>query len=142
MDLEVLLEGAGRSVVFGLIGIGLMAIGFLLVDVLTPGKLRDLIWVERNPNAALLLVANQLGIAAIVFTAIFTSYDSFGQGLASTVLFGILGIAIMGLAFLVLDWMTPGKLGEVICTPERHGGALVSSASHFGAALIVCACIS
>nr|WP_221376270.1 DUF350 domain-containing protein [Actinoplanes polyasparticus] len=140
--LEDLLEGAGRSIVFGLVGIGLMAVGYLLIDVLTPGKLRDLIFVERNPNASLLLAANQLGIAAIVFTAIFTTYDSFGQGLASTVIFGLLGIGIMGLAFMVLDWMTPGKLGEVICTPERHGGALVSAASHFGAALIVCAAIS
>ncbi|MEU4560859.1 DUF350 domain-containing protein [Actinoplanes sp. NPDC023936] len=140
--LEDLLEGAGRSIVFGLVGIGLMAIGYLLIDVLTPGKLKDLIFVERNPNAALLLAANQLGISAIVFTAIFTSYESFAEGLASTVLFGLVGIGIMGLAFLVLDWMTPGKLGEVICTPDRHGGALVSAASHFGAALIVCACIS
>jgi uncharacterized membrane protein YjfL (UPF0719 family) len=140
--LQDLLEGAGRSIVFGLIGIGLMAVGFLLIDLLTPGKLRDLIWVDRNPNAALLLAANQLGIALIVFTAIFTSYDSFGEGLASTLIFGLIGIAIMGLAFLVLDWMTPGKLGDVICTPDRHGGAVVSAASHFGAALIVCACIA
>ena len=140
--LENLLEGAGRSIVFGVVGIGLMALGFVLVDLLTPGKLRNLIWVDRNPNAALLLAANQVGIALIVFTAIFTSYQNFGEGLASTALFGVLGIGVMALAFLVLDWMTPGKLGEVICTPERHGGALVSAASHFGAALIVCACIS
>lgn len=140
--LEDLLSGAGRSVVFGLIGIGLMAVGFLLVDALTPGKLRELIWVERNPNAALLLVANQLGIALIVFTAIFTSYDSFTQGLLSTVLFGAIGIGIMAMAFVVLDWLTPGRLGEVICTPEPHPGARVSAAAHFGAALIVCACIS
>ena len=140
--LEDLLSGAGRSIVFGLVGIGLMAVGFVLVDLLTPGKLRELIWHERNPNAALLLAANQLGIAAIVFTAIFSTYDSFGQGLASTVIFGLIGIALMGLAFLVLDWMTPGKLGEVICTPERHPGATVSAASHFGIALIVCACIA
>ena len=140
--LQDLLEGAGRSIVFGLVGIGLMAVGYLLVDLLTPGKLRDLIFVERNQNAGVLLAANQLGIAAIVFTGIFTSYDSFGQGLASTVIFGIVGIAIMGLAFLVLDLLTPGKLGEVICTPERHPAAMVSAASHFGAALIICACIA
>jgi uncharacterized protein DUF350 len=140
--LEDLLEGAGRSIVFGLVGIGLMAVGFVLIDILTPGKLRDLIWVDRNPNAALLLASNQLGIAAIVFTAIFTSYDSFGQGLASTVIFGLIGIAIMGLGFLVLDWMTPGKLGEVICTPEHHPAARVSAAAHFGIALIICACIA
>ncbi len=119
-----------------------MALGYLLIDLLTPGKLRDLIWVEKNPNAALLLAANQLGIASIVFTAIFTSYDDFGLGLASTALFGVIGIGVMAFAFLVLDWLTPGKLGEVICTPENHPGALVSAASHFGAALIVCACIA
>ncbi|RZU52813.1 uncharacterized protein DUF350 [Krasilnikovia cinnamomea] len=140
--LQDLLEGAGRSVVFGLVGIGLMALGYLLVDVLTPGKLKDLIFVERNANAGILLVANQLGIALIVFTAIFTSYDEFGKGLASTLIFGLIGIGVMGFAFLVLDWLTPGKLGEVICTPDRHPGALVSAASHFGAALIVCACIA
>lgn len=140
--LEDLLSGAGRSIVFGLVGIGLMAVGYLLVDMLTPGKLRDLIFVEKNFNAGVLLAANQLGIAAIVFTAIFTSYDSFGQGLASTVIFGLVGIVIMGAAFVVLDLLTPGKLGEVICTPERHPAAIVSAASHFGAALIICACIA
>lgn len=140
--LEDLLSGAVRSIAFGVVGVGLMAVGFLLVDLLTPGKLRDLIWVDRNPNAALLLSANQLGIAAIVFTAIFTSYSDFAQGLASTLLFGLLGIGVMAFAFLVLDWLTPGKLGEVICTPANHPGAMVSAASHFGAALIVCACIA
>jgi uncharacterized membrane protein YjfL (UPF0719 family) len=140
--LQDLLSGAGRSLVFGLVGIGLMAVGYLLVDLLTPGKLRDLIFVERNPNAGLLLAANQLGISAIVFTAIFTSYDDFGEGLASTVLFGLIGIVIMGVAFVVLDLITPGKLGEVICAPERHPAALVSAAGHFGAALIICACIA
>jgi len=137
-----LFEGAVQSIVFGLVGVGLMALGFVLVDLLTPGKLRDLIWVERNPNAALLLVANQIGIAGIVFTAVLTSYQSFGKGLASTVVFGLLGLAIMALAFLVLDWLTPGKLGEIICTPEPHPAARVSAATHFGAALIVCACIA
>ena len=140
--LEELLNGAGRSVVFGVVGIGIMALGFVMVDLLTPGKLKDLIWRDRNPNAALLLAANQLGVAIIVFTAIFTSYDSFTLGLASTVIFGIIGVAIMGFAFIVLDWLTPGKLGEVICTPDRHPGATVSAATHFGAALIVAACIT
>jgi len=140
--LEDLLTGAWQSIVYGLLGIGLMAVGFVLVDALTPGRLRDLIWVERNPNAGLLLAANQLGIAAIVFTAIFTSYSDFGQGLASTLIFTLIGIGIMAVAFLVLDWLTPGKLGEVICSAEPHPGARVSAASHFGAALIVCACIA
>ncbi|HEY0697173.1 MAG TPA: DUF350 domain-containing protein [Micromonospora sp.] len=140
--LEELLTGAWQSIVYGVVGVALMAAGFVLVDLLTPGKLRELIWVRRNGNAALLLAANQLGIAGIVFTAILTSYSDFGKGLASTAIFGLIGILIMGLAFLVLDWLTPGKLGEIICVDEPHPAAKVSAATHFGAALIVCACIA
>ncbi|WP_433529315.1 DUF350 domain-containing protein [Micromonospora sp. CA-263727] len=140
--LEDLLSGAWQSVVFGAVGVGLMAAGFLLVDLLTPGKLRELIWIRRNANAGLLLAANQLGVAAIVFTAILTSYHDFAKGLASTVLFGLIGLAIMALAFFVLDLLTPGKLGEVVCSDEPHPAARVSAATHFGAALIVCACIA
>ncbi|MEH0842244.1 DUF350 domain-containing protein [Micromonospora sp. CPCC 205711] len=140
--LEDLLTGAWQSVVFGIVGVGLMAAGFVLVDLLTPGKLRELIWVHRNGNAGLLLAANQLGIAGIVFTAILTSYSDFGKGLASTVIFGLIGLGIMALAFFVLDMLTPGRLGEIICSDEPHPAARVSAATHFGAALIVCACIA
>ena len=114
----------------------------MLVDLLTPGKLRDLIWVERNANAALLLAANQLGIAGDRVHRDLHQLRRFGQGLASTVIFGLIGMAIMALAFLVLDLLTPGKLGEVICSAEPHPAARVSAATHFGAALIVCACIA
>lgn len=137
-----LFTGAWQSVVYGLTGIGLMAVGFVVVDLLTPGSLRELIWDRRGGNAALLLAANQLGIALIVFTAIFTSYDSFLKGLASTAVFGLLGIGLMALAFLVLDLLTPGRLGEMIASVESHPAARVTAATHFGAALIVCACIA
>ncbi len=140
--LEDLLSGAWQSIVFGAVGVALMAAGFLLVDLLTPGKLRELIWVRRNGNAALLLAANQIGIAGIVFTAILTSYTSFTKGLASTVIYGVVGLLVMALAFLVLDLLTPGRLGEIICSEEPHPAARVSAATHFGAALIVCACIA
>lgn len=98
--------------------------------------------MRRNANAGLLLAANQLGIAGIVFTAILTSYSDFAKGLASTVIFGLIGLAVMALAFFVLDLLTPGRLGEVICSDEPHPAAWISAATHFGAALIVCACIA
>jgi hypothetical protein len=140
--LQELFTGAWQSLVYGLTGIALMAVGFVVVDLLTPGRLRELIWHQRSGNAATLLAANQLGIALIVFTSIFTSYDSFGKGLASTAIFGLIGIGLMGLAFLALDWLTPGKLGDMIAEIEPHPAAKVVAATHFGAALIVCACIA
>ncbi len=64
------------------------------------------------------------------------------SGAGRSIVFGIVGIGLMAVGFVLIDVLTPGKLGEVICTPERHPGATVSAASHFGAALIVCACIA
>jgi hypothetical protein len=139
---EELIKAAGQSIVFGLAGIMLMAAGFLVVDLITPGKLREQIWTERNSNAALLLAANQLGIALIVFTAIFSSFDDFWKGFLSTILFGLIGIGLMALAFFGLDWLTPGKLGDLIADKTPHPAAKVVAAGHFGAALIVCACIA
>jgi hypothetical protein len=46
-----LLTGAWQSLVYGAVGVALLAAGFGLVDALTPGRLRDLIWVQRNGNA-------------------------------------------------------------------------------------------
>lgn len=107
--LEDLLSGAWQSVVYGVVGVALMVAGFVLVDLLTPGRLRELIWVRRNANAGLLLAANQLGVAGIVFTAILTSYSDFAKGIASTLVFGGVGLLIMALAFFVLDLLTPAS---------------------------------
>ena len=64
------------------------------------------------------------------------------NGAGRSVVFGLIGIGLMALGFVMVDLLTPGKLGDVICSPERHPGATVSAAAHFGTALIVAACIS
>jgi hypothetical protein len=134
--LEDLVKEGGAALAYGAVGVGLMALGFLMVDLLTPGKLGQLIWAERNRGAGLVLAAKLLGVGAIVTTAILTSEDTLGEGLVSTVVYGVLGIALTSLAFIVLDAITPGRLGSIVVEAvvgdagdERDAPAATSRAS-------------
>jgi uncharacterized membrane protein YjfL (UPF0719 family) len=137
-----ILQEAGIGLAYGVVGIALMGLGFVLVDLLTPGKLSKLIWTDRNIGAAAVLSAQLLGVGLIVSTAILSSEGGFATGLASTLIYGLIGILLMGLAFLVIDLVTPGKLGETIVEAQAHPAAWVVAAAYLSIAGIVAAAIS
>jgi uncharacterized membrane protein YjfL (UPF0719 family) len=130
------------TLAYGVVGVALMAVGYVLVDVATPGKLHELIWVERNRNAALLLASNLAGVGIIVVAAIAASADDFALGLVGAAAYGILGLVIMAAAFLLLDVATPGKLGELLVDPEPHPAVWVSAVVHLATGAIIAAAIS
>lgn len=130
------------TLAYGAVGVVLMGVGYALVDVTTPGKLRDLIWVERNRNAALLLASNLVGVGIIVVAAIMASHDDFAQGIAGATAYGLLGLIIMAAAFLLLDLLTPGKLGEILVEAEPHPATWVSAVVHVATGAIIAAAIS
>jgi uncharacterized membrane protein YjfL (UPF0719 family) len=136
------IDGLFGATVFAVLGVVLLLGGFLLTDWLTPGALRHQIWSERNRNAAVFLSSALLGVGAIVFTSIVTTYDDLATGLASTAIYGVLGLLLMAGAFALLDMLTPGRLGELMVDPEPHPAVWVSSATNLAIAAIVCASIS
>lgn len=131
----------GIAATYGLVGLVLMAVGFALVDVLTPGNLREQVWVERNRNAAVLLASNLIGVGIIVATAIAASEDDWGAGIVSTLAYGLLGLVLMGLSFVVIDAVTPGQLGAVLMEAQPHPAVYVNGASHLAVASIVAVAI-
>lgn len=139
--LQELLAGLLAAVAYGVIGVAMMALGYVLVDLATPGKLRDLIWVQRNPNAALLLVSGLLGVGIILTTAIAASADDLIAGLIGTLAYGILGLILMSLSFLLIDAVTPGKLGEELASPNLHPASWVSATAHVVIAVLIAAAI-
>ncbi|MCX2733694.1 DUF350 domain-containing protein [Saccharopolyspora sp. NFXS83] len=139
--LQELLSGLLAAVAYGVIGTLMMTLGYLLVDLATPGKLRDLIWVRRNPNAALLLVSGLIGVGVILTTAIAASADDLVVGLVGTVVYGLLGLVLMSLSFLLIDALTPGKLGDELSSETLHPGTWVSAAAHVVIAVIMAAAI-
>ena len=114
----------------------------MLVDLLTPGKLGRQIWEDRNRNAAILLSSALLGIGGIVFTSIWTTYENFGKGLVSTAAFGLLGLVMMAVAFLVVDLVTPGKLGATLVDPQPHPAVWVTASCNIAVSAIVSASIA
>ncbi|MCX5211552.1 DUF350 domain-containing protein [Kitasatospora sp. NBC_00240] len=137
-----IVHGLGAAAAFGGVGVVLLLLGVGLVDLLTPGKLGRQIWVERNRNAAVLLSSALLGIGGIVFTAILYTYEEFGKGLASTALFGLLGLVLMAVAFWAVDLLTPGKLGAILVDPEPHPAVWVTASCNLAVAAIVAAAIA
>lgn len=131
----------GIASTYGLVGLVLMAVGFALVDVLTPGNLREQVWVQRNRNASVLLASNLLGVGIIVATAIAASEGDWAQGLVSTGAYGLLGLVLMGLSFVVIDAFTPGKLGAILMEEEPHPAVYVSASAHLAVAAIVAVAI-
>ena len=137
--LSSLLFGAAYS----LLGIALLAAGFFALDLLTPGKLGHQIWQERSVNASVVLSAGFLGLGAIEFTAIWTNAESgFGSALLWTLAFGLLGIVLQVVSFLVLDVLTPGKLGHVVVERVFHPASVVTAASQLAVSAIIVAAIA
>ncbi len=116
-----LVEGVLATLLYFAVGGGVLVLGFVVLDALTPGDLRRQVYVERHGGAALLLAANHLSLAVIVVTAILTSADALAQGLVDSALYGLLGIALQAVALRVLDAVVPGHLGALVS--ERATGA-------------------
>ena len=89
-----------------------------------------------------MLAAGFLGQGIIVFATIWTNATSgFGTALLYTVVFGILGVLLQALAFIVLDMITPGRLGAHVTDKGFHPASLVLASVQLAVALIIVASI-
>ncbi len=137
-----MLASIGYAAAYTGVGILLLVVGAIALDLLTPGHLARHIYEERSVNAGIALAAGFLAQGAIAFTTIWTNATSgFGQALLYTVVFGVLGVVLQGIAFLVLDLLTPGKLGQHVTEVAFHPASLVLAAVQLAVAGIVVASI-
>ncbi|MCO1657827.1 DUF350 domain-containing protein [Pseudonocardia sp. S2-4] len=123
--------GAGvlATLLYFVVGLGVLGLGFLALDLITPGRLRHQVYTERNPNAAILLGANHLALAIVVVTAIMTSDDALGQGLVDSAVYGALGVVLQAVALRLLDAFVPGHLRAMVGEPRMSGAAWAVGAS-------------
>jgi uncharacterized membrane protein YjfL (UPF0719 family) len=136
------LAAIGYAVAYTGVGLALLALGFFALDLLTPGHLGRHIYEHRSVNAALVLAAGFLGQGMVIFATIWTNATSgFGTALLYTVVFGVLGVVLQAVAFVLLDLLTPGKLGAHLTEPGFHPAALVSVAAQLAVAAIIVASI-
>jgi uncharacterized membrane protein YjfL (UPF0719 family) len=140
--IEDLSRGVLATLCYAGVGSVVMALGYHVLDRITPGELRHLVYTHRNRNAALLAVAHLLALATIVTTAILTSADDLGRGVLDAAVYGLLGIALLAGSFKLVDLATPGDLGEIVTDQEVHPATWVTAAFQLSLGAVLAAAIS
>jgi uncharacterized membrane protein YjfL (UPF0719 family) len=135
-------RGLLSGLAYGLTGIALLALGYVALDLVTPGRLGEIVYVRRCLNAAVVVASGLIAIGAIVTTAIAVSDDAFLRGLGSVVGYGLLGVVLLALAFVIVDRLTPGDLGAMLTDPQPHPAVYITAAAHLAVGAIVAAAIS
>ncbi len=124
---EYLAQNVVAAILYFLVGAAVLAAGFVMVDLLTPGKLRQLVFVERRPNAVAVASGMYVALAIVVVTAIVASSSSLGQGLIDAAVYGLVGVALQGFALVVLELVVPGRFRDLIAEERLHPAAFATA---------------
>jgi len=123
VDLNPVFRGAVATILYFLVGMGVLIVGFYMVDLLTPGKLRQLVFIDRRPNAVVVAGAMYISLTIVIITAIANSYSQLGQGLLGVAVYGFMGVILLGLALLAMHLLIPGDFHEHVDDPALHPGS-------------------
>jgi hypothetical protein len=150
--MDNLLNAMLHAVVYAFTAGALLVAAYYVLDLITPGHLgRQLRGgsgedTDAAPSQSAGLVAGAwtLSNALVLFTAIWTNGQTdLGTALLWTVAFGVLGIVLNTVMFLVVEALTPGRLREIVCTPGPvRPLAVLAAAASLSVAGIVCASIA
>lgn len=129
------------GLLYGTLGIALMMLGYLMIDLLTPGNLGRILLQDRNRDAGIIVSAGLVAVGIIVTAAIWNAEGHLGEGLAQAAGYGLVGIVLMGVAYKVIDILTPGRLGHLVMGEEHQpisypiGAALLAVGAILAAAI-------
>ena len=122
------------------VGLAVLIAGFIELDLLTPGRLGHHI-MEGNPGAGLLAATALLSLGLIQYFAIYFTGAGW-SGLDDAAVFGIVGVAVQALGFVIMDLLIPGKLGNYCFEPKLHPAAWATAGIQLSVALVVCASLT
>lgn len=124
---ESLAQNVVAALLYFIVGVLILAAGFVLVDVLTPGNLRRMVFVEYRPNAVAVASGMYAALAIVVVTAIVASSAELGQGLLDAAVYGIVGVLLQGVALVVLEVVVPGRFRDLIEAERLHPSAIATA---------------
>ena len=122
------------------VGLGILAVGFYVLDLLTPGKLGEQV-MEGNPGAALLSFTTLVSLGLVLWFAIFFTGSGWGE-LDNALVYGLVGVAAQAAGFFILDLLIPGKLAQHCFSPTLHPAAWTMSGVQVATALVVAASLT
>lgn len=137
--MELLRDNLAAGASFSLVGIALLVLGFVALDLVTPGKLRQLVWIEHNRNAVILTTSMVIGLSIVlVCSVIDTELLVLWRALLHTFAYVVLAIAVMMWSFVLIDWLTPGKLGTLLLEEnDEHPAGWITAAVFVGVGAVI-----
>ena len=136
--MEILRDNLAAGASYSLVGIALLVLGYFALDLVTPGKLRGLVWVDRNRSAIVLATAQVIGLTLVLIGGIIDSaYLELWRGLVYTIVYVVVAIAVMMWSFVLIDWLTPGKLGDFLLEEDGNAAVWVVAAVFVGVGAVI-----
>lgn len=127
-------DGVVATVLYAVLGAAMLVLGTAVVDMVTPGRLFELLR-RGSPNAAALIIGNMAAVAMIVFAAGFSSDDSTWEGLGSMALYGSIGIAAQAVLLYAIDNLLQIDFDEVLPDLRLQPATVVAAVASFALGL-------
>jgi len=140
LDGAVIGTGIGAILLYAVLGVLLMLLGFFAVDLTTPGPLNKQV-KEGRPNAVIVTAAGMVGIAFIVVVSIYSSSGALLDGLLTTLIFGVVGIVAQVLGARLLEWVTGIDMKALLAAETTVPQTYLVAAAHVALGLVVAVAI-
>jgi hypothetical protein len=134
-------RGIGAILLYAVLGVLLMLLGFWAIDATTPGKLNRMVR-QGLPNSVLVTSAGMVSMAFIIVTAIWTSTGTLLEGLLGALIYGLVGIIAQVGGVRLLEWVTGIQIGPVLRSEVLEPEAWVVAAAHVALGLVVAVAIT
>lgn len=142
INTDVLAQNLVSALLYFVAGVFVLGCGFVMIDALTPGRLRRQVFVERRPNAVIVTAATDVSLTLVIGSAILASSDKLGQGLIDTLVYGLVGVALQGVALVVLEAVVPGQFRDVVDEERFHPASVAAAVVLMAIGAITAAALS
>ncbi|OBI87748.1 DUF350 domain-containing protein [Mycobacterium asiaticum] len=132
--------GAAAIVLYSILGLVLMVVGFYAIDLTTPGPLRKMVNAGK-PNAVIVAAAGMVSMALIVVLAIYSSSGKLGEGLLASAVFGLVGIAAQVLMMRIATVVIGIDMDVLFESDEYRWESRIVAAAQFALGIVVAVAI-
>jgi hypothetical protein len=137
---NVLARGVGAIVLYAIVGLVLMVIGFYAIDLTTPGPLRKMVDASK-PNAVIVAAAGMVSMALIVVLAIYASSGKLVEGLVGSAIFGLVGIVAQVVMMRIATVVIGIDMHALFGADEFNYESLMVAAAQFALGIVVAVAI-
>jgi Domain of Unknown Function (DUF350) len=137
---NVLGRGVFAIVLYAIVGLVLMILGFYAIDLTTPGPLRKMVDAGK-PNAIVVAAAGVVSMALIVVLAIYASSGKLVEGLVGSAIFGLVGIIAQVVMMRIATLVIGIDIHALFEADEYSYDSLMVAAAQFALGIVVAVAI-